>query len=104
MKQPIYTDYIKFMEKQGYLEDVGSSDDLTEIALNEIVRTLIRKGSLEKDHAVEIGYAIITHIEGKFKYYVDCIAAQSFEFAVGEVAEIDKEVSSNIFDKIFNEV
>lgn len=27
MKDLNYMDYIRFMEKQGYLEDVGSSDD-----------------------------------------------------------------------------
>lgn len=103
MGNPVYSDYIKFMEKQGYLEDVGSSDDLTEIMLNEVVQTLssqFHRLDLDQEILVEVAYEIIGSIEDKFKYYVDCIAAQGFESAVWEVLEVNEEVGNTINSKV----
>lgn len=106
MPTPIYSDYIKFMEKQEYLEDVGSSDDLTEIMLNPTVQVLseqFRRLDLDKDILVEVVYDIIQSIEGKFKYYVDCMVALGFEAAIWEVLEVSEEVGKIINQKVMEE-
>jgi hypothetical protein len=106
MKEPVYSDYIRFMEKQGYLEDVGSSDDLAEIMLNSTVAVLseqFRRLGLDRDVLVDVAYDIINSLEGKFKYYVDCMVAQGFECAIYEVQEINEEISNQIKNKVNEE-
>lgn len=106
MRELNYNDYLKYMEKQEYLEDVGSSDDLTEIMLNSTVSVLseqFRRLGLEQDILVEVAYDIVQSLEDKFKYYCDCIAAQGFEYALYEVEVASEEVANNIKTKIVEE-
>lgn len=103
MKDLNYMDYIRFMEKQGYLEDIGSSDDLTELMLNETVGVLseqFRRLDLDRDILVDVAYDIISTLEDRFKYYVNCIAAGGFEAAMQEVLDVSGDVATTINQKI----
>lgn len=106
MEKLSYADYIKFLDKQGYLEDIGQSDDLVEIALNPIVQVLseqFRRLDLDKDVLVEVAYDIINNLETKFKYYADCMVAEGFEYALWEVAEINSGAIDDLNNKIIEE-
>lgn len=91
---PDYRKYITYSKELELLNDVGSSDELTEFMLNDSVQVLteaLESNQLNEHTVVDTVYDMIYKLERSFEYLEHCIFVEGYMAAISQIKDFDEE-------------